>query len=250
MADILYRQIADDLRSQIISGRLAPGDDLPSESELGQRWSTSRGPIRNALALLRAEGLVETRKGRPGRVRSQQAGQAVDMYVPFTTWARGFGRTPGAHTEHLALRRADQRQSQALGVEVDAIVVELVRLRLLDGIPAMLERTTFVEHVGRLLFAADLESGSITEYLAERGHRFARVTHEIDAVAADELDARLLRVPQDSPVLRLQRTSYDAQGAPFEFSDDRYRSDVVRFTVEAGGRQSDGSHLMQPAVRD
>jgi GntR family transcriptional regulator len=248
VAEILYKQIADSLREEIVSGSLAPGDDLPSEGELSRRWSASRGPIRNALATLRSEGLIETRKGRPGRVLSRKASQAVDVYVPFTAWARSFGRVPSARTEQVTLRRADEKQASALSVAEGDIVVELVRLRLLDGVPTMLERTIFVEEVGRLLFQADLDRVSITEYLAGHGHRFAGVRHEIDAVAADQLDARLLHVPLDSPVLRLQRTSVDAEGVPFEFSDDRYRSDIVRFTIDASGRQSDGTHLIQPVA--
>lgn len=49
-----------------------------------------------------------------------------------------------------------------------------------------------------------------------------------------------------TPILRLQRRSVDAQGRVFEYSDDRYLSDIVRFTVGASGRQANGEHLMQP----
>ncbi|WP_254072172.1 GntR family transcriptional regulator [Rathayibacter sp. VKM Ac-2857] len=243
---MMYNRIADALRQQIVTGVLAPGDEVPPEGELAAQWESSRGPVRNALATLRAEGLIETTRGRPSRVLSRKARQAADVYVPFTRWAESFGRTPGAHTEALGLRRAAPDTAQALGVEPGSLIVELTRLRLLDGVPTMLERTSFIEHVGRLLFDVDLDTVSITEYLASRGHRFSGVTHEIDAVAADETDARMLEVEPASPILRLRRTSIDADGTPFEYSDDRYRSDIVRFTVDASGRQADGSHLIQP----
>lgn len=248
MADIVYKQIADALRDQILSGSLAPGDDVPTEAELGARWNASRGPIRNALALLRAEGLIETTRGRPSRVVSRKTSQPVDVYVPFTRWAKGFGRTPGAHTEQLSLKRADEATARALNIGQGSLVVQLIRLRLLERVPTMLERTTFTETIGRLLFQADLDGGSITEYLADQGHVFSGVRHEIDAVAADELDTKLLGVAAGSPLLRLQRTSVDADGAPFEFSDDRYRPDVVRFTIDATGRQRNGEHLIQPTI--
>ncbi|OZB80377.1 MAG: hypothetical protein B7X41_17985, partial [Microbacterium sp. 14-71-5] len=64
MPEVVYTQIADDLRALITAGRLRPGDAVPTEAELAERWSTSRGPIRNALAALRAEGLIETARGR------------------------------------------------------------------------------------------------------------------------------------------------------------------------------------------
>lgn len=235
---MVYKQIADALRARILDGELVPGDDVPTEGELAAAWNTSRGPVRNALAELRAEGLIESTRGRPSRVRTRQVRQRADRYTPFSAWARSFHRVPGARTEELGIRRADEHRAAVLDIEPGAHVVDVVRLRTLDGRPAMLERSTFVEDIGRLLFTFDdIDTGSITEFLAEQGHRFADVSHEIDAIAADELDARLLGVDLGSPILRVRRTSIDADGVPFEYSDDRYRSDVVRFTVEAGGNR-------------
>ncbi|MEL4318408.1 GntR family transcriptional regulator [Leifsonia sp. YIM 134122] len=242
----VYKQIADDLRQRISTGELAPGDDVPTEGELAQQWNTSRGPIRNALAELRREGLIETTRGRPSKVVRRKAHQAVDVSIPFTKWAREMGATPGALTQQVALRRADEDQAEMLGIETGDIVVEVIRLRLLDGRPTMLERLMFIEEVGRVLFDVDLDTVSITEYLAERGHPYSEVDHEIDAVAADELDSKLLEVEAGSPILRLRRVTRRADGRVFEASDDRYRSDIVRFTVSASGRAISGEHFIRP----
>ncbi|WP_137844753.1 GntR family transcriptional regulator [Microbacterium sp. 2FI] len=246
MADVVYKQIADDLRGRIVSGILAPGDEVPTEAELANRWHTSRGPIRNALATLRAEGLIETSRGRPARVRERKAHQAVDVSIPFTRWAREIGAVPGARTQEVSLRRADAEKAALLGIDEGEPVVDVLRLRLLDARPTMLERLTYIEPVGRLLFGVDLDSVSITEYLDERGHGFADVDHEIEAVAADDVDSALLEVPTGSPILRLRRISRDADGRTFEASDDRYLSDIVRFTVSASGRSRQGDAYVRP----
>jgi GntR family transcriptional regulator len=242
VAEAVYTQIADDLRSQIQAGTLRPGDDVPTEADLAERWHTSRGPIRNALAALKAEGLIDTGRGRPARVVSQKASQAVDVSVPFTRWARELGVEPGAKTQELSLRRAGDR-AELLGVAPDDIIVGVVRLRLLDGRPTMLERLFFTESVGRELFAVDPDEISITEYLGSRGHPIVGLQHQIDAVAADEQDATLLQVPQGTPILRLSRISRDAEGRIFEASEDRYLSEVVRFTVAASGISTDGHYM-------
>ncbi|WP_229054659.1 GntR family transcriptional regulator [Aeromicrobium sp. Leaf350] len=249
MTEVVYKLIADDLRERIASGELAPGDDVPTEAELAQRWSTSRGPIRNALAALRQEGLIETTRGRPARVRERKAHQAVDVSIPFTRWARDIGAEPGARTQEVSLRRTDAEKATLLEVPEGTPVVDVLRLRLLDGRPTMVERLTYLEPVGRLLFDVDLDTVSITEYLAERGHGSADVHHEIDAVAADEIDADLLEVPVGSPILRLRRISRDADGRTFEASDDRYLSDIVRFTVLASGRSPQGDAYVRPLGR-
>mgnify|MGYP002039311998 FL=1 len=198
MAEAVYTQIADDLRAQIAAGSLRPGDDVPTESELAERWRTSRGPIRNALAALRSEGLIETGRGRPARVVSRKASQAVDLSVPFTRWARDLGVTPGAQTQELSLRRAGDR-AELLGVSPDDTIVGVVRLRLLDGRPTMLERLFYTEAVGRRLFDVDTDEISITEYLGSVGHPIVGLEHQIDAVAADDQDAACLLYTSPSP---------------------------------------------------
>ena len=64
-----YERIAADLATAIAAGELRPGDELPSEADLGRRYDVSRGTARQALAALDAAGLVETRQGRRRRVR-------------------------------------------------------------------------------------------------------------------------------------------------------------------------------------
>jgi GntR family transcriptional regulator len=241
----LYEQIADDLRRRILGGELTVGDDVPSEGELAEQWRTSRGPVRNALSALRTEGLVETRRGRPARVVARKADHPVDVSIPFTKWVRDVGGEPGARTQEISLRRADAEKAEALGVEVGDLVVDVVRLRLVDGRPTMLERLTFIEEVGRVLLEVDLDTVSITEYLDSRGFGYAEIDHEIDAVAADDLDAELLDVEPGTPILRLHRVTRGVDGRVFEASDDRYRSDIVRFTVTSSGRARAGDHFIR-----
>lgn len=251
MAETVYTQIADELRRRITSGDLAPGQEIPTEAELASAWQSSRGPVRNALALLRREGLVDTARGRAARVSARKATQAVDVSIPFTTWARDIGATPGARTQELSVRRASAEKAALLHIEEGTPIVDVLRLRLLDGRPTMLERLTYTEPVGRVLFGIDLDAISITAYLESHGHALTDVDHEIDAVPADELDATLLEIDPGAPTLRLQRISYDDRGQPFEASDERYRSDLVRFTVSSRASER-GEHFRRavssPAV--
>jgi GntR family transcriptional regulator len=115
-------------------------------------------------------------------------------------------------------------------------VIQILRLRLLDGEPAMIERTTFVEPVGRLLFDTDPDAGSIYAYLIEHGVDLAVARHIFDAVAADAVDSELLGIPLGAPLLRERRRTTTVGGEPQEYSDDRYRPDLVTFTIENAQR--------------
>lgn len=228
----LHAAIADDLREQIRAGKLALGAALPSEAQLCQRWNASRGPVRQALAALRAEGVVTGPQGKPPVVCTTSLGQPFDTLLSYSAWAQSIGRTPGQRTLELALRPADEIASSVLHVQQGAPIVQILRLRHLDGEIAMLERAMFVERVGRLLFDFDCDSGSIWAHLQSRGVRFTTASHVIDAVAADPLDAMHLDVAQGAPLLRQQRSTRDSDGDVIEYHDDRYLPGIVSFTLE------------------
>lgn len=228
----LHERIADDLRRRISSGELAVGDQLPSEAQLCERWHGSRAPVRQALAALRAEGLIGGGRGRPPVVRRQALSQPFDTFLSFSRWAAELGREPGQRTAEIALRRASAEIADLLGVNEGDQVVQLLRLRLLDGQPVMIERTTFVEPVGRQLLDYDCDSGSIYAYLIEQGLEVGIARHVIDAVGADGTDAELLGVTAGGPLLRERRLASTAAGLPFEYSDDRYRPDIVTFAID------------------
>lgn len=228
----LHVRIADDIRERVRVGELAVGAALPSESQLCGQWKASRGPVRQALATLRAEGVITGGAGKPPVVCSTAIGQPFDTLLSYSAWAVSIGRTPGQRTLELTLRPADEVAAANLSIAVGEPVVQVLRLRYLDGEPAMLERGTFVSHVGRLLFDFDCDSGSMWAYLQSRGVRLARASHVIAAVGADPVDALHLGVAQGSPLLRQQRSTRAADGELVEFHDDRYLPDIVSFTLD------------------
>ncbi|MEY8040202.1 GntR family transcriptional regulator [Saccharopolyspora cebuensis] len=231
MAQPRHRLIADALREDIRTGRRAVGEALPSESALCRRWGVSRGPVRQALAALKAEGLITAAQGRPPVVRSPEPSQSLRSFTPFSRWARDCGREPGSRTLEVARRRAPGPVAEALGLGPDDFVVVVLRARYLDGEPVLVERSAFTEDVGGHLLSFDPDSGSITEHLTARGADFAAITHVLDAVLADEVDAEALGIERGAPLLRQRRTSRTAAGVPFEHSDDRYRPERVTFTI-------------------
>lgn len=67
-----YERIADDIREQIASGQLKPGDKLPTKRQLAEKYGVSAQPVDNALFVLRAEGLVQGRQGKGIYVRDPE----------------------------------------------------------------------------------------------------------------------------------------------------------------------------------
>ncbi|MDN3460082.1 MULTISPECIES: GntR family transcriptional regulator [Rhodococcus] len=232
MTTALHAAIAESLRERIRGGSLIPGQAVPSEAELCAEWNASRAPIRQAMATLRAEGLISGGRGRRSTVSAQALAQPIDSLMSYSSWAHSLGRIPGQRTVELGLRTADEEAAGALHIDAGSMVVQGLRVRTLDAVPTMLERALYVEQVGRLLFEFDSDAGSQWEFLKSRGVVFASASHVIDAVAADTVDAAWLGVDKGSPLLRQRRTTRDAEGAVIEYHDDRYRPTEVAFTIQ------------------
>lgn len=228
----LHQQIADALRAQIAAGAFHPGDDLPSEHELMQQFGVSRGTIRQARATLRADGTIGGSQGRRLTVRGTPLTQPLGELVSFTAWARSLGKEPHGRVVSFGVGEANELESGALSLPFGADVWRLLRVRLADGEPLLIERTSFPLRVGQLLKDIDLGRHSVYAELAARGVTVSSARHLIDAAPASSEDADLLGILPGSALLRVQRRALTTDGQPVEWSDDRYRGDRMNFAIE------------------
>jgi GntR family transcriptional regulator len=223
--------IAEALRAEIRDGALAPGSPLPSEAKLMERFAVSRGTVRHALSALRAEGLIMVSRGRVPVVRRNGLVQNFDTLVSFSRWAQQLGRVPSAQTIELARRPCDPESAEQLAIEPGTPVFSYTRLRLMDGVPVLVERTNFLESAGRLLLDFDLDHGSVYEQLAEGGIELVEAQQRISAIAASAEDAALLQISRRSPVLSVRRRASTVDGTVVEWSHDHYRGDMFEITI-------------------
>ena len=223
-----YRELATELQAAVDAGTYPPGSRLPSESEVAQAYGVARGTVRQAFAVLAADGLISTRKGARRMVLPQPRLQGFNELRSFSQWAHVIGEAPGGRVVELVRRGATAAEAEQLGSEQ---VYHLTRVRLLSGRPVMIERTTYPERIGALVASMDVERESITDRLRELGVLFANAAHTLSAVAASAEDARLLSIRPRTPLMRELRLSTDPDGVPLEWSEDRYLGEEVAFTV-------------------
>jgi GntR family transcriptional regulator len=223
--------VADDIKAAIAAGDYPANTKLPSESELAERYSVSRGTIRQAFAALRADGVIASRRGARRVVIGGPRVQSFGELLSFSRWARAIGEVPAGQVKALDRRPATAAEADRLALPPGADVYYLVRVRLISGRPVMIERAVYPEQVGALVAGMDLARESITERLEELGIVFTDAEHVIDAVPASAQDARWLGVRPAVPLLRERRFTTDRAAQPVEWSDDRYLGSAIAFSV-------------------
>lgn len=227
-----HEEIAEALRRAIDREEFAVGGRLPSETELATQYAVSRGTVRQAVATLTAEGLIGSRQGARRVVLASRRSQSFAELRSFAQWARAMGREATGRVVEQELRPATTEDAVRLQLPESTDVLHVLRVRGLDGEPVLLERTVYADWIAPAVRSIEPECASVTQRLFEdTGLVFAYGEHVIDAVAAGAQDADLLGIRRTSPLLRVRRVTTTHEGRPVEWSDDRYRSDAVSFSV-------------------
>jgi len=232
----LYTQIKDILRARIMDGTYAAHDQMPSETEMTRHFGVSRITIRQALGDLQKEGLIFRIHGKGTFVSKPKAFQSLSRLQGFGEAMAGMGHETFSKLISVRNVKADKAVASRLAVPEGTLVSELRRLRYLDREPISLDVSYLPLAIGERLAQADLATRDVFLVL-ENDFRFA-LTHaelKIDAVLADELLAALLRIPEGSPVLRIERLTFTEQ-QPLDFEYLYYRGDAFqyRLTIERG----------------
>ncbi|MFF3939694.1 GntR family transcriptional regulator [Streptomyces phaeofaciens] len=227
-----HEEIADELRRAIDREEYAVGALLPAETDLATRYGVSRGTVRQAVAALTSEGLIGSRQGARRVVLASRRSQSFAELRSFAQWARAMGRAATGRVVAQEYRPAGTEDAVRLQLREGTPVLHVLRVRGLDGEPVLLERTVYADWIATAVEPIEPDCASVTQRLLDdTGLVFAYGEHVIDAVAAGAQDAELLGVRRTSPLLRVRRVTTTYEGRPVEWSDDRYRSDAVSFSV-------------------
>ncbi len=226
------RWVRDSLRTQILEGAFggiaAPRPMLPPENELAGAMGVSRNVIREALDLLRSEGLITRVQGAGTFVTGAKLRQPVDRLV-------GLAESLAGHQLKVANRILAVRMSPAtpliaakLEVDEGSPITFIERLRSVANVPLSLDTSALRPEAMGAFEGEDLESQDVFSILERKlGTRLGQAENTIEAVAADRGTARHLEVKTGAPILLLHRLTCLEDGTPFDLESVRYRADRV-----------------------
>ncbi|EYT84590.1 GntR family transcriptional regulator [Streptomyces andamanensis] len=220
------RQLADLLRRQLLTGAFADGP-LPHEDLLAADYRASRNTVRQALDLLRAEGLVDRLPGVGTVVVARKYPHGLDRLMGLAETLREHGRVSN-EVRTMGPAPAPAPVAERLRVPAGADVLYIERLRRLNGLPLSLDLTYVPLDIGTALLDADLENTDVFRLLETiTGRPLGHAEITLEAVNADAHSAAVLQAPRGAAVLMLERLTHLDDGRPVDLEFIRFRGDRI-----------------------
>jgi GntR family transcriptional regulator len=229
-----YHQLKQILLDDIARRNLQPGDRLPGDHELCTTYDVSRTVVRQALAELEYEGVIERVKGRGTFVaRTKTPAGLVQSLTGLFEDVAARGNQLRSEVRKLAVVPADASVAADLELEDGHPVIALERLRFVNQEPWVLTITYLPHELAPGLLAEDFTSESLYALLEGKyGVKLVRGRRSVEAAVAGAPLARSLNIRRGDPVLVLRNVSYGEDGRPVETFTAFHRGDRSRFEVE------------------
>lgn len=225
-----YQVIADALRAAIKDGTLQPGAKLNSETELMAEYGVARGTVREAFALLRAEGLTEARRGAGVYVRGfRTIRRNATERLASSVWGVGrpiWGVDIDSRPMDTANLRVEEieppdRIAACFGLSPDETVWMRDRDYLVEG-RAVQRATSYLPSsivAGSAITQPNSGPGGTYARLAELGRAPAKFREEIQVRMPLADEAARLGLGAGTPVILIARTAFDADNRPVEVNE-------------------------------
>ena len=227
----LVDQVRQGLLDDLLAGTLEPGEKLPNEDKLAERFAVSRATVREAVLGLLEAGYLIRRHGSGTYVTSSpRSRHALDTTVSYTAMIRDAGHEPGETVIRKGVRAATELEHTLLALADGESVMELERVRLADRRPVIYSRdrirASLLEGV-----ADDALDSSLYEILNEAGHAVVRARAELIPTLADAKLSRLLEITRGTPLLHIDQIDYDARGRAVMLSQEWHVADAFELIV-------------------
>ncbi|OFV84011.1 MAG: hypothetical protein A2W26_10910 [Acidobacteria bacterium RBG_16_64_8] len=222
----LYYQVMRSLKEDILSGRCARGERLPSEHELTRIFNVSRVVVRQALDILEGEGLVERMKGKGTFVAEDAAADKAPVLSGYIEDFLRFGIALTVKVLEFGLVKASPDVASVLKVEEGADLLYVKRLRLVEGRPFSVIENYLPYEIGKLLPMALMEDQPVMTLVeSHAGVPIEWASQVFQAVSADADLATLLDLDLMAPVLKMTLTAFTAENEPVNLANVYFRSD-------------------------
>jgi GntR family transcriptional regulator len=226
----LYHQLSELLLGQIVGGQIKPHEAMLTERELIDMFGVSRITVRRALEELEHRGYIQREQGRGTFVAPARIQRGVAKLTSFSEEIAARGMTPGVRLLALHREPAAGRVAHELQIQPGMPIWLVERLRFADSECIVLNISYLSLPAQVTLTEEELtREPSLWALLERKGIRMATADKTIEAIVADEEQARLLQVPRAAPLLLVEGVVYTGDGTPVEFHQIIGRADRYKY---------------------
>lgn len=227
-----YEEIAEDIRSRILSGNYNPNEQLPLEKQMCESYGVSRITIKKAVDELVIQGLVIKRRGSGTFVKAvdDDAVQELSLAKQFAGFTETHkGKTISSKIVRFEVVHPTEEIATKLKITIEDFVYYIIRTRYADDEPYVIE---YIYMPISLIpgIKNDILLSSIYGYIEKKLKLKIKSAHRtIRAILPNELEQEWLKIENNFPILEVEQVGFLDNGQPFEYSNAHHRSDKIEF---------------------
>lgn len=229
----LYAQLKRQILS-LLNEQAKPNQRFFTDSQLTEMFGVSRTTVREAVRELVQEGYLYRVRGVGTFSASPKVTTPLDQLESFfKAWTKQ-GRSVSARVKTMKWTECPGWAAQLLGLREGSRTLFVHRIRATDGLPIASDYRYLPEETGRHVSAADLRSKPIFQILAEQipSDPPASARFIVEAAAASSQDARILRIPDGSPVLVRTHVLVSQDARLMSVGRSVFRADLAKWSID------------------
>lgn len=224
-------EASEKIEVYIIKNQLKPHDKLPSERGMCAMWGFNRTTLRGAIQNLITLGKLYNKKGSGTYVAPYKLERNLQDLKPFSETVREENKILETKVISKRILESTKQISQKLKILLGHKVLELIRLRIVEGEPIMMEFSYVDYEKFHGLEERDFSKESLYKVIEEDyGIVIEKGSEKIGITYATEDEAELLQIEEGDPLYFLTGVVTDTQGVPVEYFKSVSRSDKMRFS--------------------
>lgn len=231
----VYYQIKQTIKNWILNKEFNPGEKIPSENELGEKFNVSRLTVRQAISQLVQEGFLISKRGE-GTFVTHNEHLIGSFSLEFTGFMDDlFYQISKCKTKSVKINRIPVPKVIKEKLELSNSgeeVIQIKRVRFLNDKPFNYTINYLPIDIGKRMTEKDLLRKPLLQIMEQDlGIQFTEAFQQIEASFADQEVSEQLDIVSGSPILLVERIMYTKKRKPVEVVQSSYRGDLYKYIV-------------------
>lgn len=228
----LYYTIKEDIKNQINNKEFNPGDFIPTESDLCEKYKVSRVTIRRAIEELVEEGVLIKDRGKTAYVANKAIPRSLNRLGGLHEELTKAGIKCASYILNSETVKAEEWIAKKMEIDIDTLLYRFERLRYADGNPVCYQIVYLVKSLCEDINIRELATSSLYETIEHKFHlKIDYAEQTISSVLSTYKQSALLELPERTCMLCVKRTTFLEGTKCIEYSESYYVGNRYSLTM-------------------